>query len=129
LLSRASEKQLLASLSSSLRYPPFIFLQGAQAVAVDSLLSERASLSHSAGLIDEYTSLASNVLSSIKSQRGTLKSAHKKALDVATSLGLSSTLMRMIERRTTSDKILVYGGMIFLLLLTVIMWWFLVAKK
>lgn len=96
---------------------------------MDSLLSERASLSHSSTLVEEYTQLATNVLSSLKTQRSTLKSAHKKALDVATSLGLSSTLMRMIERRTTADKILVYGGMVFLLLLTAIMWWFLVAKR
>jgi len=107
---------------------PFSSLQGAQAVAVDSMLAERASLSHSSQLIDEYTALAGHVLGSIKSQRTTLKSAHKKVLDVATSLGLSSTLMRMIERRTTADKILVYGGMVFMLLLVGIMYWFMVRR-
>jgi Golgi SNAP receptor complex protein 2 len=75
-------------------------------------------------MIDEFTSVADNVLSSLRSQRGVLKGAHRKALDVAASLGLSSTMMRVIERRTTADKILVYGGMVAVTMLLLGLWWF-----
>jgi Golgi SNAP receptor complex protein 2 len=98
-------------------------MQGATAVAADSLLQERASLTRSSAMIDEFTSAAENVLTGLRSQRGVLKGAHRKALDVAANLGLSSTMMRVIERRTTADKILVYGGMAAVMLLLAVVWW------
>ena len=95
---------------------------------MDSLLAERASAVHSAALLDEYTAMAGSVISSLKAQRSTLKSAHKRALDIVTSLGLSSSLMRVIERRTTADKILVYGGMLCVLVLVAVVYWMMANK-
>lgn len=37
---------------------------------------------------------------------------HKKMLDVANMLGLSNTVMRLIERRATQDKLIMIGGML-----------------
>ena len=37
---------------------------------------------------------------------------HKKMLDVANMLGLSNTVMRIIERRATQDKFIMIGGML-----------------
>jgi len=99
------------------------FLQGASAVAVDAMIAERSSLTVSHAMIDEFTSMAGNVLGSLRAQRGVLKSAHKKALDVATTLGMSSSLIRFIERRTLGDRIIVYGGMVVIMMLVVIVWW------
>lgn len=102
---------------------PLFLVQGVRAVAVDALLSERSSIASSHTLIDEYTELADNVLGSLRAQRGVMKSAHKKVLDVATTLGISTTLMRVIERRTTGDKILVYGGaLVVLMILGIVIW-------
>lgn len=67
-------------------------------------------------------------MGSLKTQRSTLKSAHRKVLDVASSLGLSSNLMRLIERRTTADKILVYGGMVLVTLLVALIYWFMLRR-
>jgi hypothetical protein len=44
------------------------------------------------------------------------QSAHKKLLDVGNTLGLSRSVMRMIENRQNLDKMIVYGGMLFTLL-------------
>ncbi len=94
------------------------------AVAVDAFLAERASLTRSHAVMDDITAAAENVLGSLKFQRNTLKNVHRKVLDVGSALGVSTNLMRMIERRTTGDKILVYGGMVIvtLLLLVVLRW-------
>lgn len=54
-----------------------------------------------------------SVLESLRGQRNTLKSAHKKVLDLMNTLGLSNTVMRLIERRTYQDGFILYGGMIF----------------
>lgn len=67
-------------------------------------------------------------MGSLKTQRSTLKSAHRKVLDVASSLGLSANLMRLIERRTTADKILVYGGMVLVTLLVALIYWFMLRR-
>lgn len=45
---------------------------------------------------------------------------HRTFLDVATSLGMSQSLIRMIERRVSGDKVLLYSGMIIILLLVYI---------
>lgn len=36
----------------------------------------------------------------------------RKMLDVANMLGLSNTVMRLIERRATQDKLIMIGGML-----------------
>lgn len=41
-----------------------------------------------------------------------MQSAHRKLLDTLNSVGLSDSLMRVIERRQTLDKWIVYGGMV-----------------
>ena len=41
-----------------------------------------------------------------------LQAAHRKALDVLNSLGLSDSLLRVIDRRQRLDKWITYGGMV-----------------
>jgi len=89
----------------------------ADSVAVDAFLGERRALQSSSGMVDELAAFGENVLASLREQRGVLKGAHRRVLDVGATLGLSSTLMRVIERRTAGDKIIVYGGMACILLL------------
>lgn len=43
---------------------------------------------------------------------GSTQGTHKKILDVANMLGLSNTVMRLIERRATQDKFIMIGGMV-----------------
>ncbi len=50
-----------------------------------------------------------------------IQSSQRRLLDIANSLGLSSTVIRLVEQRTTQDKLILYGGM----LVTVIIIWFL----
>jgi Golgi SNAP receptor complex protein 2 len=98
--------------------------QRSEAVAVDSSLRERAALLSSHAMLDEVAGAASNVMGALREQRGVLKGAHRRVLDVAASLGVSNSLMKIIERRTVGDRVLVYGGSAFILLLLVAVWWF-----
>lgn len=41
-----------------------------------------------------------------------MQAAKTKALDVINSLGLSDSLLRVIERRQSMDKYITYGGMV-----------------
>jgi golgi SNAP receptor complex member 2 len=51
-------------------------------------------------------------LDHIKKQTYTLKTVKNKMLNIANSLGLSNTLIRMIERRSDSDRYVLYGGIV-----------------
>jgi Golgi SNAP receptor complex protein 2 len=46
-----------------------------------------------------------------------MKRARKRLMDIATTLGLSNTVMRLISQRTSQDKFILYGGMLVTLVL------------
>ena len=75
-------------------------------------------------MVDELSTMADAVMGSLRGQRGTLKSAHRKVLDIASMLGVSNNLMRVIERRTLGDRILVYGGGAVLIALILLLGWY-----
>ena len=69
--------------------------------------------------IDHLTGNAIAVLGSLGEQRSSLKGVQRKVLDIASTLGVSNSVMRAIESRQFWDKMLVYGGM----LLTMALLW------
>ena len=102
-----------------------LFGSASESVAIDAFISEKKSLGSSLGMLDELQQAGEGIITSLRQQRGLLKGVHRKALDMTSTLGMSNTLMRMIERRTTGDKILVFGGLgILFLLLGLVIWVF-----
>ena len=65
--------------------------------------------------VDRMISQGENVLNDIRDQKSMLSTIRRKMMNVTNSLGLSNTLIKMIERRNTSDKFILYGGMVFTL--------------
>ncbi len=86
----------------------------------DAMARESRYLSDAGAQLDAMSENAGAVLGSLNNQRGALKGVQRKVLDMATSLGLSNNVLRMIERRQFWDKLIVYGGM----LLTLALIWF-----
>lgn len=80
---------------------------------IDHALQHNDRLSNANQEMDNLVSSGQSVLDSLRDQRQTLKSAHKRILDLMNTLGLSNTVMKLIERRTYQDKLILYGGMIF----------------
>ena len=54
-----------------------------------------------------------SVLNTTRNQTITLKSIKTKILNVGNTLGLSSTVMKLIHRRSDSDRKIVYALMVF----------------
>ena len=86
--------------------------------SVMSALSEEGdsymrSSSRMAGLLES----AGSSLTELTSQREMLKGTQRKVLDMLTTLGVSSSTIRIIERRNVVDKMIVYGGMLITALL------------
>ena len=89
---------------------------------MDHSLQQNQNLYNANKEVGEMISSGSDILSNLKEQRMTLKGARKKMLDIANTLGLSNTVLRLIERRTTQDKFILYGGMIFTCIFMFLVW-------
>ncbi|XP_062875103.1 Golgi SNAP receptor complex member 2 [Trichomycterus rosablanca] len=81
-------------------------------IPIDDTLQFNSSLHNAHRGMDDLLGSGSSVLNGLRDQRGTLKGTHKKMLDVANMLGLSNTVMRLIEKRATQDKFIMIGGML-----------------
>lgn len=77
---------------------------------------ESESLRRSTQMVNDLNSMSTSILGDLASQRQRMKSARTKVLDIANRLGLSSSLLRVIERRDTVDAWIVFGGMVLTLL-------------
>lgn len=62
--------------------------------------------------VDDMLLQGSNTLENLRTQRETIKGARKRILDMANTLGLSTHVMRMIEKRASQDKVILIGGVI-----------------
>ncbi|KAG7243550.1 hypothetical protein INR49_011106 [Caranx melampygus] len=81
-------------------------------IPIDETLQFNSSLHNAHKGMDDLLGSGSSILNGLRDQRSTLKGTHKKMLDVANMLGLSNTVMRLIERRATQDKFIMIGGML-----------------
>ena len=85
-------------------------------ILLDHAMQENSSLQSSSQGMDDLLSHGQSILTQLRDQRSIMKNAHRKMLDVMTSLGLSNTVMRLVERRSSQDKFIMFGGMLATLL-------------
>ncbi|XP_041672582.1 Golgi SNAP receptor complex member 2 [Cheilinus undulatus] len=81
-------------------------------IPIDETVQLNARLHNAHNNINNAIDNGNSILDSLRDQRSTLKETHKKMLDVANMIGLSNTVMRLIERRATQDKFIMIGGML-----------------
>ena len=62
--------------------------------------------------VEELLMQGHETLKTLRDQRGLMKNIRKRMLDMTSTLGMSNTVMRLIERRSEGDKYVLFGGMI-----------------
>lgn len=82
-------------------------------ITIDHNAQHNSSLQNALHGMDDLLHGGNTILDNLKSQRITLKGAHKRLIDIGNTLGLSNTTMRFIERRAREDGFILVGGMIF----------------
>lgn len=82
---------------------------------VDFQQKEKESLNYTGTKLDEYIGIGMATLDSLSRQKQTLKATHRKILDVANILGISQSLIRVIDIRHRQDKWMFYGGALLVL--------------
>ncbi|KOC70583.1 Golgi SNAP receptor complex member 2 [Habropoda laboriosa] len=82
-------------------------------IMIDPNTQHNYSLQNALQGMDDLLQSGSSILGSLRSQRLTLKDAHKKLIDIGNALGLSNTTMRLIEQRARQDGFILVGGILF----------------
>jgi golgi SNAP receptor complex member 2 len=80
-------------------------------IFIDHTVQHNNSLHNAVHGVDDMLHQGHNVLDNLRSQRLTLKGAHKRLIDIGNTLGLSNTTMRLIEQRTKQDGFILVFGM------------------
>jgi Golgi SNAP receptor complex protein 2 len=89
---------------------------GTDQTAVQQLHKEGESLRRVHGVADELMEMGTDVLDTLRRQGLSMENIRRKMVDIGSTLGLSHAVIRHIERRLRTDRLLVYGGMIVTLL-------------
>lgn len=94
-------------------------------IDIDYSLQHNNSMINAHRGVDDMLSTGHNALSSLKSQGDKVKAARKRILDIENTLGLSNHTMRLIHKRLSEDKYVLFGCMsITLIIILFILWFF-----
>jgi len=95
-------------------------------IDIDYSLQHHTSMANAHHGVDDMINTGHGVLESLRSQRETLKGAQKRIIDIGNTLGLSNHTMRLIEKRISEDKYVLFGGMaVTLLVIILVIYYFL----
>lgn len=77
---------------------------------------------NSARMLEESYATGVAILSKYSEQRERLKKAQRKTLDVLNNVGLSNSVLKLIEKRHRGDRWIKYGGMILTIVVLFAFW-------
>ncbi|XP_059668585.1 membrin-11-like [Cornus florida] len=77
---------------------------------------------NSSRMLEESHATGVAILAQYHTQRERLKGAQRKALDVLNTLGLSNSVLRLIERRNRVDQWIKYAGMVLTIIILIVFW-------
>jgi Golgi SNAP receptor complex protein 2 len=90
---------------------------------VDSEIRAQRHVHNSKRVLEEAYETGVGIIGSMSGQRERLKATHRRVLDVLNRVGLSDSVLRLVERRQRLDQVMVYGGMLGLLLFVGLLFW------
>ncbi|XP_007202535.2 membrin-11 [Prunus persica] len=98
--------------------------EGAHVLRIfDDEAQARASVHSSSRMLEEASATGESILRKYAEQRDWLKSAQRKGLDVLNTMGLSNSVLKLIERRNRVDQSIKYAGMVLTVVIVVYLIW------
>jgi len=82
------------------------------AILINNAMTHQDGLTRVNTHLDSILAQGAEIIGGLQHQGSALKGIRKKVLDVANTLGMSNTVIRMIERRGQGDKMFLIGGMV-----------------
>jgi len=83
---------------------------------------EHKSLTRASSVVNQLLDACSSSITSLSADREVLKGAQRRVLDMMTALGVTNSTLKIIERRSMVDNILVLGGMMLTSVCLYIIW-------
>ncbi|KAI5062029.1 hypothetical protein GOP47_0022568 [Adiantum capillus-veneris] len=97
--------------------------EGARILQIyDEEMQAMQSAKSSSRMLDEAYATGAAVLVKYAEQRERLKHAQRKALDILNTVGLSNSVLKLVERRHRVDKWISYVGMVATVVIVVVVW-------
>jgi Golgi SNAP receptor complex protein 2 len=98
--------------------------RSSQQELTEALLKERENrvLGYGASQLDSFISIGNLTLERMRTQGRTMKSAQRRLLDAANSLGISQSIIRVIQRKSSQDRAVFYGGIVVTFLVIYLCW-------
>merc|ERR1712048_1316604 len=93
-----------------------------QQTALDMEGAHYDKLSRANQNMDNILGNANSVLDSMYSQRESLKGIKGKMMNIANQLGMSQTVMRLINKRSDQDRLILWGGMFITTVIMFLIW-------
>eukprot|EP00047_Mylnosiga_fluctuans_P023433 m.137832 g.137832 ORF g.137832 m.137832 type:complete len:175 (-) comp9582_c0_seq3:3200-3724(-) len=78
---------------------------------IDAAIEHNRQLNTASSGLDDLIANARGILGGLQEQRMTLKGAHRRIMDIASTLGLSNMVMRLVEQRESQDRLILFVGM------------------
>ncbi|RWR98160.1 membrin-11 [Cinnamomum micranthum f. kanehirae] len=101
-------------------------LQNGESAHVLRIFDEEAQAMQSARnsslMLDDAYNTGVAILTKYSEQRDRLKRAQRKALDVLNTVGLSNSVLKLIEKRHRIDKWIAYAGMLMTIVIVYAFW-------
>lgn len=85
-------------------------------IDIDYSLKHHNSMLNAHQGVDDILMTGQSTLENLKAQREKIKGVHRRILDIGNTLGLSNHTMRLIEKRISEDKYVLYIGMVVVLI-------------
>ncbi|KAJ8912126.1 hypothetical protein NQ315_013215 [Exocentrus adspersus] len=89
-------------------------------INIDYAIHHQNSLQNANKEVDQMLHTGVNALESLRSQKLTLKSARRRIIDMASTLGLTNHTMKLIEKRASEDKLILMLGVVITLIVIVL---------
>lgn len=93
-------------------------------VKVDTEYKINESASNSINMVTQYIEMGRSTLAEFRRQREILEGVQARLIDAGHTMGLSSSMMAVIQRRDFVDRMIVFGGMFIVSLIVVLLWWY-----
>ncbi|KAK2712501.1 Golgi SNAP receptor complex member 2-like [Artemia franciscana] len=90
-------------------------------INVDAELEYRQSAGRTRSSLDSMIEASEAMISILRTQKDSIKGIKRRVLDAANSIGMGSTVIRLIEKRSDQDMTIFFVGCIFLLVLLILL--------
>ena len=92
-------------------------------VKLDNEYKMNAAASNSVNMVSQYIQMGKNTIAAFREQRELMESMQSKLVDAGHTMGLSSSMMSVIQRRDFVDRLIVFGGMFVVTIVVILIWW------